>query len=128
MQQVTVKKDALLDILRTNREKHTAIFLEAQAGYRERVIKELDAMLAKAKKGERVPNYWQIQAPVNQTPEYDRAIRMLEMSVDDTVQLSASEFESYVMDRWTWKKAFLAANSAYSVTASMDPESADDET
>lgn len=122
MQSVKVKKDELLKILTTNREKHTAIFEEAQVGYRKRVIEELDALLAKATRGERVPSYWRLQAPVNQTPEYDRAIRMLEMSVDSEVTLSAQDFESYVMDRWAWKKQFLASNKSYSVTAALMDE------
>ena len=126
MQQVTVKKDELLTTLKANREKHTQIFEEAQAGYRTRVIEELDSLLAKAKRGERVPSFWRIQAPVNQTPEYDRTIRMLEMSVDDTINLTSSEFEAYVMDRWHWRKQFLAANKAYSVTAAMTDTEDDD--
>lgn len=126
MQQVTIKKDALLATLTTNREKHTQIFEEAQVGYRKRVIDELDALLAKAKRGERVPSYWRLQAPVNQTPEYDRAILMLQMSVDDQVTLSAQDFESYVMDRWAWKKQFLASNKSYSVTAALLDDTEDE--
>jgi len=56
--------------------------------------------------------------PMNQTPEYDQAIRMLEMSVEDEVELTAGEFSQFVMDRWHWKQQFSATNSAYIAAAS----------
>ena len=119
MQNVKVKKDQLLTALRANKEKHLQIFTEAQLGYRKRVIQELDALLRRAVAGDRVPHHWMLQAPVNQTPEYERAILMLEMSVDDEVTLTANEFQCYVMDRWAWRQKFLQDNAAYSITAAQ---------
>lgn len=117
MQTVKVKKHELLTALKTNKENHLKIFTEAQIGYRTRVIEELDALLAKARRGDRIPAYWTLPSPVNQTPEYERAILMLEMSVDDEVTLTAQEFQCYVMDRWAWRQKFLEDNSTYSATA-----------
>lgn len=117
MQTVKVKKNRLLEALRINKENHLKIFNEAQVGYRKRVIQELDDMAKKARAGERVPTFWQLAAPVNQTPEYERAILMLEMSVDEEVTLTQQEFQCYVMDRWAWRQKFLEDNSVYSVTA-----------
>ncbi len=113
MRAVKVKKDALLQIVKENRVKHYDLFDEAQSAYRTEVIKRLDIMLADAKAGKRIEMNIGLIAPVDQTPEYDRVIRMLEMSVDDEVTLTQDEFECYVMDQWAWSQQALMANTAY---------------
>ena len=118
MKNVKIEKEKLLVSLRTNRETHRAIFLEAQAGYREVVIERLDALLADAREGRRITSSFSIEEPMDQTRDYDRAIKMLEMSFDDVIELSEQDFRCYVMDDWSWKDDFLFSNSAYSVTAS----------
>ena len=47
MNSVRIDKHRLLGTVQENREKHRQVFEEAQVGYREMVIKELDAMLQK---------------------------------------------------------------------------------
>lgn len=117
MNAIKVKKSELLKTLHANRENHRNIFLEAQAGYRAFVIKELDVMLTDAKEGRRIRRSINVIEPQDQTKDYDRAIKMLDMSEDETVMLSEEDFANYVQDDWNWKRGFLAANSAYSVTA-----------
>ena len=117
MKEVKVNRQELLDVLRKNRTKHGEIFAEALEGYKAKVIETLERTLAQAKAGERVAEYIQIPKPVNQTHEYNRAIRMMEMCVEAVVALTEEDFESYVMDRWAWKTGFLSANSIYSKAA-----------
>lgn len=116
MTDVNVKTAELLGTLKKNRETHRTIFLEAQAGYRAQVILELDAMAAEARGNKRIRRAVTLVEPVDQTREYDRAIRMLEMAVDDTLRISAEDFQCYVMDEWRWKSNFTASNSHYSKT------------
>ena len=113
MQTVTVKKDELLAKLKENRKNHRKVFEEAIVGYKEKVVGELRKHLERAKRGERVPHHIQLDTPMDQTPEYDKAITMLEMSIHDEIELTANEFECLVMDRWRWKKQFVASNSIY---------------
>lgn len=117
MNSINVKKIDLLTTLRENREKHRTIFLEATEGYREAAIKELDAMLEDAKAGRKIRRSLTLVEPQDQTRDYDRAIRMLEMSQDDVIELEEHDFAQYVLDDWAWKRQFLLSNSAYSVTA-----------
>ena len=117
MQTVKINKAELLTVVKANREQHRKIFDEAITGYRECAIKELDAMLAEAKTGKRIRRSVSLVEPVDQTREYDKAIRMLEMSVEDVIELEDHEFSNYVLDDWGWKKSFLASNRAYSKTA-----------
>ena len=116
MYTVNLKRSELLAVLKKNRTTHRKIFLEAQDGYRKQAIAELDQFLAEAKAGKRIRRALTLIEPVDQTKEYDMAIRMLEMSVDKVVSLSDHDFQCYVMDEWRWKGQFEASNMSYSKT------------
>lgn len=126
MKNVTVRKEQLLEALQRNRGEHQAIFEEALAGYKEEVIKQLEAHLAAVKAGKvkRVQVY--LPTPENHTKDYDRIIAMVEMSVEDELVLDQQSFAQYVLDDWTWKRQFLTTNSAYSATATRSLGSDDE--
>ena len=84
-------------------------------------------MLEDAKKGLRYTTMKQLMQPVDQTREYDRVIRALEMSVDTKIELTEDEFSQYEMDDWSWKRQFLASNSLYTSTAMYDKEEEEEE-
>ena len=113
MQRVTVKKIELLDTLKTNRAAHRLIFEEALEGFREEVIKQLEQSLADAKAGRKLRTYIALDEPMDQTRDYDRAIKMLEMSVDEEVDLTQQEFAQLVLDDWTWKHQFIETSTLY---------------
>jgi hypothetical protein len=123
VENVRIRKDELLSVLEHNRSEHASIFEEAQAGYRRQVIAELDAMLAEAKAGRRIRRAVNLVEPVNQTAEYDRAIRMLKMSADEFIVLNENDFNCYVMDNWRWSQQFRSSNVGYSTKMrSMMPD------
>lgn len=117
MHEITVTKSELIEVMKANREKHHQIVLEAQAGFRSKVLARLDEMLALAAKGEKIQLIVGLAMPEDHTDEYDTIIGMLEMSVDDTVELDQSDYQSWVQDKWGWQRSFTATNSAYSATA-----------
>ena len=122
MKKVMIDKTELLKTVKANREKHHDVFLKALDGYQNTVIKTLEAMLDDAKKGLRYTTMKQLVQPVDQTREYDKVIRALEMSVDSVIELTEDEFSQYVMDDWNWKHQFLLSNSTYTSTAMYDDE------
>lgn len=112
-----VKKAELLEILKKNRAQHRKIFEEALEGYKKKMIALLLKMLKSIRKGERIQHMINMPLPQNMTKEYDTVIRMLEMSTDAEVKLSAKDFQCFVEDRWEWRDSFLHSNAAYSMTA-----------
>lgn len=112
-----IKRETLLDVIRKNRENHKSIVMEALEGYRKDVIAELERELEAAKAGKRLRRFMQFDQPVDQTREYDRAIRSLEMDIRDEIELTEQEFACYVMDQWQWRQAFVVGNAKYSATA-----------
>jgi hypothetical protein len=117
MNTVKVKKEELLSKLQANRNSHRALFLKAQEGYRALVVEALDKALKDAREGREIRTYIRMEAPQDHTSEYDNVIEMLRMSVDDTVELEARDFQCYVMDKWQWAAAALIANSTYAAAA-----------
>jgi hypothetical protein len=111
------KVGELQDIISKNRDEHNKIFLEAMAGYTSKVKGDLQAYLERIERGEviRVQIYY--PEPENHTRDYDRILKMLDLTTEKSIELSEKQFESYVLDDWAWKRAFLTSNSAYSVTA-----------
>ena len=107
---VRIEKTKLLEAIQTNRDNHRKIFLEAQDNYRKAFIKEVDKMLAEAKAGGRIQRAVKLIAPVDQTKEYDRVIKMLLMSDDKIIELTQQEFANFVMDQWNWTMSFYATN------------------
>ncbi len=51
--------------------------------------------------------------PVSYTNEYHKAIRSVELSVYDNIQLNEQEFNQNVLNDWNWKSSFVNSNSAY---------------
>ena len=115
MREVKVSKSELLAIIKKNREEHRGLFLEAQTKFREAAIKVLDAMLKAARDGKQFEpgRLIELRAPQDHTSDYDRVIEMLKMSVEETIMVSDTEFQSFVQDQWDWSKNWALSNSGY---------------
>lgn len=121
MKTVTVKKEELLSKIKENRDNHRAVFEDALVVYKKRVIEEFEELLDRARKGERVAHSIGLRQPMDQTREYDQAIAMLEMSVEDEIELTNSEFKCLVLDQWGWKGQFMASNAIYVTEGDIPP-------
>lgn len=112
MKTVKIERLRLLEKLKANRTDHEQLYLDALEGYNIRVEQMLKDALKAFKKTKVLNNLW-IQAPVNNTKEYDKVIAILEFSVDEIIELEIPDFEKYVLDNWQWKDQVFAGNNAY---------------
>jgi hypothetical protein len=112
-----VKRVELITILAANKANHRKIFEEALEGYQKEMIKQLLRMLKDVRAGKRIHHIISLPIPRDMTEEYNTALRMLEMSQVELVDLSAQDFTCLVEDKWEWRNDFLASNSTYSQTA-----------
>jgi len=115
MKQVNINKSKLLAILTANKAEHKDIFLAAQKKFREVAIKMLDASLKAARTGRpfQLSAFTELVEPQDHTAEYDRAIRMLEMSEDAVITVTDREFQNFVEDRWEWSRDWAFSNMKY---------------
>lgn len=137
MKDVKVKRDELKKVLEDNLVKHKAAYAEAFEDYKEAAEKaikafitksgtEARALLAKVKAAElgkdaAVPvwldrellDFSELRVPSEHSKSYEQVIRMLEMSVDETITLASDQFACYVMDDWGWKAEFEGTRAIY---------------
>lgn len=116
MNKVKINKNELLDIVRQNKEKHIKEYNEAVEDFKKAVIKVAEENLELAKSGD-LDNINKMKSvpirPASYETSYTRAIRMLELSVDETIELATTDFDQLVLDEWQWKATFSSMNSTY---------------
>lgn len=116
MRSVKINKDELLKIVRENKEKHVAEFKESVEDYTKAALKIAEENLVLAQSGdlEKIAKIRSLpQKPSSYEESYTRAIRMLELSVEDVIELEEHIFNQLVLDEWTWKQSFVATGSLY---------------
>ena len=116
MRDVKMNKSELLTIVRENKEKHIADYNESVEDYKKAAIKLAEDNLKLAQTGDidaiakmrTVP-----QKPTSYEDAYIRAIRMLELSVEEVIEIEEQVFNQLVLDEWHWRNAFVASASLY---------------
>jgi hypothetical protein len=108
-----IKREELLQVVTANRDKHREVFLEALDGYRKAAIAELENALNDAKSGKAIFRTTKLIQPMDQTGDYNRAIKMMEMTTEPIIELDEDQFAQLVMNKWHWGKQFSASNRAY---------------
>lgn len=113
---VQIPRERLLERLRTNRDNHQAKVQQAWAGFRDAAIAELERRIeaACARDPKELSLRIELPRPEDHSPEHDTIIGMLELSSDETVEVGAEEFRSYVEDVWDWTERWLTTTGSYS--------------
>ena len=124
MRSVKVNRDELLAIIIQNAAKHAEEYETAMTVYKTDVVEKLTKMLkaAKAEAQKDKPSfdlYVNLVEPQSYQDSYTTAIKMLNMSTDDVIELTASEFSQYVEDNWNWKAQFTASTAMYNAKAAL---------
>ena len=116
MRSVKVNKAELLKILQDNKKKHIKEFDESVKDYKKAALKVAKEHVELAKSGD-LDQIAKIRAmpgrPTSYEDSYNRAIRMMELSVDDVIELEEQIFNQLVLDEWMWKQAFVASGALY---------------
>jgi len=78
------------------------------------VLTKENAVLARTGRLEEIARIKGIpHAPVSYEDNYNRAIRMLELSVEEQIELEEQIFNQLVLDEWHWKQMFTSMNATY---------------
>lgn len=116
MKNVKMNRLELLEIVKQNATKHLADYDEAVQDYKVLVAKLAKSNLKLANTGDlkEIAKMKKIPSePVAYADNYSRAIRMLELSVEDTIEIEEHIFNQLVLDEWGWKQSFVAASALY---------------
>lgn len=116
MRTVNLNKIELLDIVRKNKDEHIKQYAESVTDYKAAVVKITKDNVKLANTGDldKIAKIKSIpQRPASYEDAYERAIRMLELSVDETIELEEHIFNQLVLDEWSWKQNFVASSALY---------------
>lgn len=116
----TVRVIDLIDTLKANRAAHREIYEEAVVAYREKALAETSDLIDRLTRGEVLRVSLALPVPEDHTDDYDRAIRMLEMTLaagEEFVDLRDEEAERFVMDRWGWQRSWTDNTLSYASPA-----------
>lgn len=122
MRNIKVKVDEIILRARANRQKHQLAFEEAVRDYKVIIAKATTKNfdLAHPTIGNEPEGFplnikWVSlpHPPKNFLADYDRAIMMLELSVDKEIEMDEHVFSQLVMDEWGWKDQFSTSNAMY---------------
>jgi len=143
LQQVEVKREEVLTIVKNNKQKHDKILADAIERYwlssektlrnlkieklkqlkkqyqksvkdfKKQINKDLDLV---SKRNKSVGFFHLTsQYPEDHTEDYNSVIKKLELCVGDTVELDSDEFDQYIRNMWEWRNSFLSINTSYNV-------------
>jgi seryl-tRNA synthetase len=142
LDEVKVSRKEILEIVKTNKQKHDKILSDAIEGYwldadktlkahkldrlkelkkqyqknvkdfKKQINKDLDLVSKRKKDGSFV--HLRKAYPEDHSNDFNSVIRKLELCVEDNVELDSNEFEQYVRNRWAWRESFITTNSYYS--------------
>ncbi len=119
---VKVARKELLKVLQQNREQHIKDYDAACNGYRVQAVQKIEAAMAelkqqlnsvKADKRTSIGAQIYLPTPVSHERSYNQIIKMMEMSVEDIVELTAGQFACFVMDNWDWRQEWETSNAPY---------------
>ena len=121
MNSIKMKRLELLGIVSANLQTHIKEFNESVEDYKKLVLQIATANLKIAKSAS-LEEFKKIKSlpslPVSYEDSYKRAIRMLELSVEDIIDIEEDVFNQLVLDEWQWKRAFTVSNATYKVGSS----------
>lgn len=138
---VEVSRLKLLEILKSNREKHVTDYQEAVEGYKAMALQKLqegyEASKIKLERNlergkltisdfdpsdpSKTSDYIvlvdavsvSLKVPRNFSKEYDAAIDMANWDIRDVLELTHAEFQCFVRDVWEWSNDFTAISTMY---------------
>lgn len=112
---VKLKKSELLQVLKDNLEKHRADVIEAVKLRRERVMTvftdQINAMSIDA--DHELAEVFKFPLPEDNSRDYEKAIRMIEMTQYEFIELEEDQFDKLVMDNWHWKRELALTSALY---------------
>lgn len=115
MNNVKVRKDELLSCLYNNLDKHQSDVEDAKRLRIDKIERFFNEQLEQIKADRNYQPKENIRFPMPQdnSSEYKKAIKMVEMNQDEIIELSETQFDKLVMDNWGWKEDLIATSSLY---------------
>lgn len=119
MKPARIPWEQLRDIVDANRIKHFEAFMTATEGWMRETKAALEEQVlffddAISGMTEGVPDQPKFDPkPVSHIADYERLLKMIDLTDESHIELDEREFDQYVNDEWHWKREFVLSNSKY---------------
>lgn len=112
---VKLKKRDLLQSLKQNLENHVDDVGEALDLRRIEMKEYFNSVLSKMDDDENYDPKENISfpKPLDNSADYLKAIRMVEMTQEEIIELDENQFDKLVMDNWGWKQTLINTSAVY---------------
>ena len=111
---VTVKTSEIINMLNKHRDDHAKEYRDAVVGFHTKALEMLNEAIANVGEDVVVGDVRiSLTAPVDNTEEYSKLIRMFSSNEEDTVELSASDWDMIAEDEWQWRSLSKTLNTRY---------------
>lgn len=115
MPDIEIKKEELLSVLKENLKKHISEVKELLLARQLEINEFFTDEIGKMHDSDQYQPKEMISFPLpkDNSKSYEKAIKMVEMSVNDTIVLNEHQFDQLVMDNWHWKQDLIATSALY---------------
>jgi hypothetical protein len=115
MKSVKMNRMTLLGIVKKNKETHVKLYEESVEDYKVAVVKVAQYNLEAAKTNdlEKMKFKQFPTTPISYENQYTKAIRMLELSIENEIDVEEDIFNQLVLDEWIWKNSFMTSGALY---------------
>ena len=115
MNGVKIKSSELLFILENNLSHHKDDIQEAIELRRNEIILYFKQKLEVMESDESYSPKESINFPLpkDSSSDYEKAIRMVQLTQDEIIELNEDQFDKLVMDNWEWKQSLVATSAFY---------------
>lgn len=116
MEKVRVQKEKLIKIIRFNRNRHEVAYKTAFENFKKEFKENLQKKLEEVdgyQIGQNIYACVNMQVPCTYLKDYDRILKMLQLSIDEVIELTEKEVQYYVLDEWNWKGSWATTIVSY---------------
>lgn len=109
---ISISKNNLIAKLKENKKNHIDEYEKAVVAYKKEALKQLAELKTKVEGGV-LDISLELVTPVNVSNKYDDIIKMFEWELNDVVDLTKSEFDEYVLDKFHFSITAKFSNQTY---------------
>jgi len=118
MKKVKVKRDKLLEALRSNLKDHIAEYNTAVAEFKVASIHLMQSRIKEFEDDNITNLSFDIYPPTSHQSVYEEAISLVEMSCEDEIILDGSDARHYLLNNWAWRGELSGLRTMYAETFS----------
>lgn len=97
-----MSRDELLKIVQENKIRHGTMRTEALEGYCKDAAAACEKAVESLRAGKANTVNIRMHPPEDHTKDYERAIKMIEMTQQEQIELNEHDFATLVLDEWDW--------------------------